>query len=219
MKGLLIKDFQILKNQMNFLIALVAMAIIFFMTDIMDQTFIISYVSFFSVVLVMSSVSYDEFNNGLSYLMTLPTTKKDYVREKYLFGFLLSGMTWSLTTVLLTIFNLVKDAPFDLYEWMLSCVMILMIVEFMLACILPIQLKFGQNKGNIAMIIVVGGSFVIGYGVITIAKWLHIDLNSFITIIYKLGMFNCMLILAVIVLIALFISYSISYKIMKNKEL
>ena len=69
---------------------------------------------------VMSSVSYDEFNNGLSYLMTLPTTKKDYVREKYLFGFLLSGMTWSLTTVLLMIFNLVKDAPFDLYEWMLS---------------------------------------------------------------------------------------------------
>ena len=34
----------------------------------------------------MSSISYDEFDNGNAFLFSLPITRKDYVLEKYIFG-------------------------------------------------------------------------------------------------------------------------------------
>ena len=92
MKGLLIKDFQLLKNQKSFFVVFIAMAVIFLVTDMMSQDFLVSYVSFLSIIMMVSSMTYDEFNNGLSYLMTLPTTRKKYVQEKYVFGFILFSL-------------------------------------------------------------------------------------------------------------------------------
>ena len=177
MKGLLIKDFQLLKNQKSFFVVFIAMAVIFLVTDMMSQDFLVSYVSFLSIIMMVSSMTYDEFNNGLSYLMTLPTTRKKYVQEKYVFGFILLFIAWVSTFLATTGFYLGKGELISLSDWLLSCFMILLCAVIMIQCVLPLQLKFGQNKGNIAMALIVGVLFAIGFIVMSIVKLFDIDLS------------------------------------------
>lgn len=39
----------------------------------------------FRAMIAVGTLSYDETDNGLAFLMTLPVDRKTYVREKYLF--------------------------------------------------------------------------------------------------------------------------------------
>jgi len=48
----------------------------------------------------ISSISYDEYDNCYAFLLTLPIDKKVYVREKYLFGFVLSVIGWLVGAVI-----------------------------------------------------------------------------------------------------------------------
>lgn len=218
MKGLLIKDFKLIKNQKLFLVAIVAIAVIFLATDMMDMSFVVSYLSFVSILFVVSSISYDEFNNGFAYLMTLPTTRKTYVLEKFVFGFVLAGIAWIASTLLTIIFHYVKNIPLDIRSWLLTCLMLLAMVLIMFSLILPIQLKYGQNKGNIAMIIVVGGCFVIGYGLKTLFEIVKFDVTSIIYIFGKIGILGSGCIAVLVIALCLYISYCISGRIMFNKE-
>ena len=218
MKGLLIKDFKLIKNQKHFFIAIIAISVIFVVTDIADMSFIVSYLSFISVLFVVSSISYDEFNNGFAYLMTLPTTRKTYVLEKFVFGFIIAASAWVSSVLLTTIFHYVKDVPIDIRSWILTCLMLLAMVLLMFSIILPVQLKFGQNKGNIAMIIVVGGCFIIGYGLKTLFEIVKFDVTSLINIFEKIGILGSGCIAVLVIALCLYISYRISSRIMLNKE-
>ena len=75
MKGLLIKDIKLLKNQLRFYAALVAIGLMMmiFQDNIM---FAISYISVMFGMFTLSSISYDEMDNGTAFLMTLPVTRK-----------------------------------------------------------------------------------------------------------------------------------------------
>ncbi|KXU51930.1 MAG: ABC-2 transporter permease [Longibaculum muris] len=219
MKGLLIKDFQLLKNQKSFFVVFIAMAVIFLVTDMMSQDFLVSYVSFLSIIMMVSSMTYDEFNNGLSYLMTLPTTRKKYVQEKYVFGFILLFIAWVSTFLATTGFYLGKGELISLSDWLLSCFMILLCAVIMIQCVLPLQLKFGQNKGNIAMALIVGVLFAIGFIVMSIVKLFDIDLTFLMRMISQIDLFQIIVIMIGVVIIVGFISYRISLKIMYKKEL
>ena len=88
MKGLLIKDFSLLKNQKNFFILVFVMA--GFLTiangaESSPATFVLPYVGFVSSFFVLSTISYDEYDNGNAFLFTLPFERKVYVVEKYVF--------------------------------------------------------------------------------------------------------------------------------------
>ena len=219
MKGLLIKDVQLLKNQKSFFVVFIAMAVIFLVTDMMSQDFLVSYVSFLSIIMMVSSMTYDEFNNGLSYLMTLPTTRKKYVQEKYVFGFILLFIAWVSTFLATTGFYLGKGELISLSDWLLSCFMILLCAVIMIQCVLPLQLKFGQNKGNIAMALIVGVLFAIGFIVMSIVKLFDIDLTFLMRMISQIDLFQIIVIMIGVVIIVGFISYRISLKIMYKKEL
>ena len=219
MRGLLIKDFQLLKNQKSFFVVFIAMAVIFLVTDMMSQDFLVSYVSFLSIIMMVSSMTYDEFNNGLSYLMTLPTTRKKYVQEKYVFGFILLFIAWVSTFLATTGFYLGKGELISLSDWLLSCFMILLCAVIMIQCVLPLQLKFGQNKGNIAMALIVGVLFAIGFIVMSIVKLFDIDLTFLMRMISQIDLFQIIVIMIGVVIIVGFISYRISLKIMYKKEL
>ena len=85
MKGLLIKDLKLMKVQKNFFFMIFAVGIgMAVFTD--NISFIIGYISVVSAMFTLSSISYDEFDNGSAFLFSLPISRKDYVMEKYMFG-------------------------------------------------------------------------------------------------------------------------------------
>ena len=90
MKGMLIKDFKLLRNMRNSLIIIVLVAV----TSgayLQDASFVIPYLAFIGATFASSTLSYDEYDNGYAYLLSMPVTRKGYVTEKYILGFILGG--------------------------------------------------------------------------------------------------------------------------------
>lgn len=217
MKGLYIKDFKLMMNQKMFFIVIAAISIFFAITQT-NIFFVISYATFVAETFVVSSISYDEFNNGNAFLFTLPVTRTGYVKEKYLFATTLAAGTWLVTTILSIAFVLIQGTEVVILEWFLTAAMILLVALMMVLIIIPVQLRFGQNRGNVAMLLVMGGAFAIGYLAVSVLSDFGIDVFALIDALSMIGLSGLMMILLLIVAIAGVISYLISCKIMAKKE-
>lgn len=217
MKGLLIKDIKLMKNQKMFFIVIAIMAVVFgYMMD--TGSFIVGYGTFIISLFVISTISYDEFNNGFTFLFTLPVSRNDYVKEKYLFAFCLSGIACLVATLLSILFEMLKGNELLILESLLSSMAVLMAALVLVMIIIPVQLKFGQNKGNIAVVLVVGIAFVIGYLIIKLFEFLNVDIANIINWFSQVGVTGTVLIAMVIVAIIGIVSYQISSRIMLKKE-
>ena len=77
MAGLFEKDLRLLIRNKQFVIVIVFMAFIFSLSG--NLSMILPYMTVFGTIFSVSTISYDEADNGYMYLMTLPITYKDYV--------------------------------------------------------------------------------------------------------------------------------------------
>ena len=78
MKGLLIKDLRLMAAQKKFFLSLVLVTVLLVIMA-QDTSFIICYMSFIGAQFSLSTISYDEFDNGNAFLFSLPITRKGYV--------------------------------------------------------------------------------------------------------------------------------------------
>ena len=84
MKGLLIKDFRLMKVQKNFL-TLITVIGVFMALFSENVSYTIGFISFIFSLFSISSISYAELDNGNDFLFSLPFTRKTYTIEKYCF--------------------------------------------------------------------------------------------------------------------------------------
>lgn len=144
MKGLLIKDFLLMKNYKKVMLFMLVIGIFLGMNDI---SFASGYILVFVSILSMSTITYDEANHGLNTLFTLPISKSDYVKEKYLFSLIIIGIGF----VFVTILGCFRKSGF------METLVILSTALLLLALSLPFQLKEGNEKGRIVLFVVVFG--------------------------------------------------------------
>ena len=144
MKGLLIKDFLLMKNYKKVMLFMLSIGIFVGMNDI---SFASGYILVFVSILSMSTITYDEANHGLNTLFTLPITRSDYVKEKYLFSLIITGIGF----VFVTILGCFRKGGF------METLVILSTALLLLALSLPFQLKEGNEKGRIVLFVVVFG--------------------------------------------------------------
>ena len=111
MKGLLIKDIRLLKGQSTILLALLVLVAVFMgvVSDV-SSFFVVAYITIFFSIFVASTISYDEYDNGYLFLMTLPVTRKKYVNEKYIFGILISIFAWCVGMAAGTVLMIAQGA-------------------------------------------------------------------------------------------------------------
>ena len=101
MKAMLIKDWKLMKGQKQFgLILCVFLAVFVVIND--NLGFLISYMTLMASIFSISTVSYDEYNNGMVYLLALPISRRKYVEEKYLFC-LLTSLIVSAVSLIVTL--------------------------------------------------------------------------------------------------------------------
>lgn len=218
MKGLLIKDFKLMLNQKNFfiLIVLILGATACFLD--FDYYFLIGYFMFICSLFTISTISYDEFDNGNAFLFTLPFSRSRYVEEKYCFGILAGTCSWFLSFVITTIIQMINFNNFIFSDWMLSTLVMLPIMFVMLAILIPFQLKYGSENGRIAIIIFLGGGFVVCYLLANLLAQSQINFNSLISFINNVDPLIILLIIFAICLAILFVSMQISKRIVLKKE-
>ncbi|MDD6571140.1 MAG: ABC-2 transporter permease [Thermoflexaceae bacterium] len=214
---MLIKDFMLLKNQKQFFVTILVFAFLFFgMYD--DTTFAFTYIVVLCTLFTISTISYDEYDNGMSYLFTLPISRKGYVKEKYVFGIISICIALIASTVLYFVFRMAKNQDYGVQELLIQLFTSLMVAMFMLAFSLPIQLKFGAEKSRIALLAVFGCIVAMGIIVVKLGESMNLDMGSYLAKVN--GMRPQMLIAAGILIgiFAIFISCLISLRIIKKKE-
>lgn len=216
MKGLLIKDFKLLKNQKNFFIILAAVTIGMSLF-ISDTSFIIVYLTFIVSSFTLSSISYDEFDNGNAFLFSLPITRKNYVCEKYGFALIIGIISWLFAITIAIIAGLMKDSII-LKDTIIVALLELLVVIVLLSIMIPFHLKFGGEKGRIAIICTIGIIFVIVFIIVKIAGFLNIDLITMFNNLPKINIDMLIVITSIISLITLSISLKTSVCIMDKKE-
>ncbi len=216
MKGLLIKDFKLMKGQKNFFLVIVVISLIMIITS-PGTSFPIGFLGFAGSLFSLSSISYDEFDNGNAFLFSLPITRKGYVQEKYVFGLIL-GITSLLLGTLMSLIAIIITEAGDFNEVLMTAGTLLPIILIILSIMLPLILKFGGEKGRIAIIGVMGFIAVVGLLFTKIAEFMKIDLYSFFRNLPHFEPQIYIILFLLLSVIVLAISYFISFVIMKKKE-
>ena len=218
MKTLFIKDIRIVLKQQRVLICafFAVITILAFATD--NSMYAVAFVLFLVPTMMLTTISYDTFENGMSYIMSLPVSVKDYVTEKYILtvasSLIFNIMATILINVVLSIGKGVSIMPLELIvNAMLAQFMVLIYISL----VLPVDIRFGTDKG---MIIVVLMAVVIGA-----AGPMLSNINVDSGLMYKLSEseitsvpVNTALLLMSVGGVFVIVSYFISVKLMKQME-
>ena len=216
MKGLLIQDFKLIKMHRNYFAMIIAIAfVISLLTE--DTTFMLGFISFITSMFTISTISYDEFDNGNAFLFTLPIDRKKYAAEKYVFGMLLGGCSLFLAIILAVILNLIEKSD-TISNILISGGMLLPFILLLLSILIPFQLKFGSEKGRIVISAVFSIVFLISFVLGKSIGMLGINIAEVINRISLLGAGGLFILIFVISMIVVLFSMKVSISIMNKKE-
>lgn len=217
MKAMLMKDWKLMKGQKQFVLILCVFLTVVGATG-NNLGFLISYMTLMAAIFSVSTVSFDEYNNGMLYLLTLPISRRKYVEEKYLFC-LLTILTVSVVSLVVNlsigIVRSINVTPEDLVISTLAA-----LGEGVLICgfILPIQLKFGPEKSRIVMVVVVAAICAIVSGAVWGGKRMGKDIGDVLQNFNNLSDGVTAAAAVVICLAILLISMLVSVHVMERRE-
>ncbi|HOA80490.1 MAG TPA: ABC-2 transporter permease [Defluviitaleaceae bacterium] len=215
MAGLFEKDIRLLLRRKQTLVLFLALAVVIGFTQ--EGTFILGYLPFLGMMLTISTISYDEIDNGYTFLMTLPIDTKTYVKEKYLLCLSGTFISWIFAVVLYFASKFLRETNIVIANEVPIIVSFLPVLLLAMAIMIPIQLKFGAEKSRIVLLII--------FGITAILSFLFekvIGAERINSMIIKLDNLNGTVIgvsATLFVILAAIISYVISCKVMQNKEL
>lgn len=215
MQGLIYKDLQLmLKSKrigISFIFILIYASV--FPQHIM---FVLSFVTMVFCFLGFNSLSFEEFDNSVPYMITMPITRKQYVQEKYWFSVLFTSGGWLIATIIC--FFLQSEDGFLLF--MIQAMAILLSMILFQIVLIPIQIKYGSEMSRIVLFALMG--VILGIcafiakilNSLEITEELLIQMETLWNNIMKYGGFIG---IAIFILI-IFISYKCSIKFFCEKE-
>ena len=208
MSGLFEKDLRMIMQRKKVFIIFVLLAVFIGYSQVSPE-FVLGYIPMLTIIVIVGTISYDEYDNGYRFLMTLPIDAKMYVLEKYIFFIAGTITSWVEAFI-------IKNQTISISGEGEVMFVSLIVVLLFVACIIPVHIKYGVEKSKIALIIFIGTVAVVFYCIRKI-----IGMDRLIKISAFLDNVNiAMLILVGIIftVILLFISYIISYSVMRKKE-
>lgn len=216
-KGLLIKDVKLMKSQMRFFVIILAIWGIF-MASRMDNSFLVGYTAMLCSFLTLSTFSYDEYENGAAYLLTLPILRKDYVRGKYMFGLLVSTLPTILMSMLLWIVHVVQGRAGRPVDYLFTIVISLPMAYLLLALEIPLMIRFGRERSRVISVALIG-SMGAGIGIIQyLNEPAGVDSMEAASSIFGLDTGVLALLAAAVLVVLMVLSYSLSCRFMERKE-
>ena len=217
MKGLIIKDLCVLKNQMKTLLLVLAFFIIFSIIN-EDATFILFLVPFYMIMILITTFSYDEFNKWECYCNSLPLSRKEIVKAKYLL-FNATSLIVLVLGILASIIvpNFIENTTFEsIYA---SIIGVAFGICLVISLLIPFYYKFGSQKGRIMLFLTITILALI-IGIITsLDIFNNVELMNIINSLNNLSLGMFTLLLVIVTVIIMTISYYISVRIYNNKEL
>lgn len=209
MLGLIKKDLLMIKSNFKLLVILLFIYSIMAFQGQMDLSFLLP---FMSVMIMISTFSYDNYNKWDAYAITLPNGRKNSVKAKYLATILLVIITTIIVTILSITIAYARTKSIDIENVISNIIGSVFAITLLQSIMYPSIYKFGVEKARIGLFIIVFGIAIIGS---ILAK--VFDFESLFQILDVLNNY-WMIIFPIIMLIVLYISYKISESIYKKKE-
>lgn len=203
------KDFYIIKaNLKTFLVVFLIYGFMCVAGEEFDMTFLLP---FLSVMIFISTFSYDELNSWNAYAVTLPDGRRNVVRGKYLASLLFILLTSILAVIFSSGISIYKGS-FFLEDIFLSLIISVTAMIIVLSIMYPIVFKFGIEKGKILVLaFIFCGVFLIG----GISKIISPDIMKSITTFLDNYYY---FVLPLFMIGSIGISYLVSTKIYLKKE-
>lgn len=150
MKGLLIKDLRFMLQNKKILVSVLFITMVFLMTMGEERaTFLIGYITMMCGMLVLNTISTDEFDKSITFLMTMPIDRTIYAKEKYVFAFFGSLFGWIIATIPCIVLRWNQ-----VMEILVSAVAIFAVLYLFQMLMLPVTLKFGSDKGRMVLVVI-----------------------------------------------------------------
>ena len=212
-RGLLEKDFRLFFRQGgNLFLVLVFVALFFILTGKKAAAFIAMYIPSVLAIYSGNTISYDENGHGYTYLFSLPVNKKIYVREKYIFSFIMTACGWCIGMICAGIMVLIN--PEEVFDPEMLAMELITFFVFQAIAGIMIAIRIRFEGEPIAILII----FAICY---TIRSFVKANLGlkeSILHMIGGIGDFEIAIALIVLSLLIWFASYKYSMRAMKKKE-
>lgn len=174
-------------------------------------------------MIALSTFSYDEISKANKYILTLPTNRKEIVKEKFILAIgatIFGGIIGILITIILTkIMNYIQPTNtinLDYNSLLFSTIGGMFGISLIQAIQIPSIYKWGPEKGRIQMFILIFLLVLLisGIGFLIMKSNININLEIFENFMDRFGMIFLVLLIAIMY----FISYKASCKIYSNKE-
>ena len=209
MIGLVYKDLMVMKKTLA--LYMVIFAVYGYMSIAYDQGgLLFAMVLILSSMVPVSSLAYDERSKWDRIANTTPLSRKEIVVAKYLFAMALTSVS---VVVCFIIYLFDKRIP--LTENLIMCYILAMAGMFYQALLLPVNIKFGAEKGRNIMLAIMFVPIVL---VMMISKSGIVNITSIEAFIAN-NEHLLPYIITVVVLIVYVASVTLSVKIYENKDL
>lgn len=217
-KGLIVKD---LLNLNHYKFSLFVMVMIFVGIGVADAKTL----NFLPIMLMtmvgmigLSTFNYDEISKADKYLLTLPTTKKEIVKAKYILIIAMILLGAIISIAITTGINYVINKEIMNLEAICATLVGGFFGISLVECIqIPSVYKWGAEKGRIQMfILIILVTGLIGGAIYLLTTFsIGVDFNNIIEFIKNFGIYVAIIFIGIMY----FISYRLSCKIFQKKEL
>lgn len=219
-RGLITKDLLQLKSYRKTLIIFI---LIFILAGIAQETtkgvgvMITIMMTFGFGMFGVAAFNYDEQSKTDRYILTFPLTKKEILIAKYvlIISSTIIGAIVGIIASFLIVFIIDKQIP-SLYDYINVALGGIFGVGLIEAIQIPCVYKWGAEKGRIQMFIVTAIIILLIGGIFWVGESANINLPISDILSTIINFIPAILILAT--LIIYYISYRVSYRIYKNKE-
>lgn len=216
MAGLFDKDLRILLQRKQAILLFLAIAVVLGFST--GGTFVVGYTAICFLMLSVGTISYDEFDNGYSFLMTLPITRRTYILEKYLLSGVCGIVAWIVSVVICICESFFQKAAFVTEDFLVEAAAILPVVFLIMCMMIPVQIKYGAEKSRVVLVAVMGIAVVGGIGIKKAVELLNLPLDAVLEKMYTITDVQILVGLVVLTIAAMLLSFAISVRIMNHKE-
>lgn len=217
MAGLLEKDFRLIVKRKTTLLVFALLALGLGLSQ--STFFILGYLPILVAMICIGTISYDDYDGGLTFLMTLPINTGIYVREKYVFCVGGTILSWIAAIGICLMNMLIRGETAGRGEeggLVIGILSALLAEVLLVAIMIPLQLKFGAEKSRIVLFVIFGVVMAGSYFLSTVTGT-GID-NSLIIQKSNGNFFLTGIIILIILIFGVAASYGISRRIMRKKE-
>lgn len=215
MRALLEKDIRLIliRKSTIFIFLVIGLVFSFSFSDASSS----AYLTVCGLILALSTLSYDDSDNCMEYLLTLPCSRKGYVVEKYIFIYGTALIAGLIGTIIVVISHIMSGTPVESMMLIETIVSIFPVMVFVGGFMIPLQLKFGPEKTRIVLLAVFGVVFLLAFAISSVQSAKNIY-ESLILALETMTPFVIAIIAVIVAIVLSAVSLIISMRVVEKKE-